>query len=146
MLVSHSLITGPGQLFVGLYQASSQTMTSLACGGSAALIRRAGTGQVETLAQAGPLLGTDTATIYRQQAIQLNIGDMMFFSPGSGTAFEDEADVSRWKEALAFPLPAADAQQWLLHLVQTGQKDARFHHNGSLCLLAAQVIKVWSAT
>ena len=139
MLISHRMVAGPSRLFVGLYQASSQTLISLSCGAATALVRRAETGQVEELTEAGPLLGPAAGAIYRQQAIHLDAGDVILLSPGGGAAPEVQADAAHWRKALASSSPATDAEQWIRHLVQARQKASPANQNSSVCLLAAQV-------
>ena len=132
-LVAHHLVTGPGCLSVGLYQAATHTLTSVSCGETPALIRRTATGRVERSAEVGPLLGLSASAEYRQQSLHLHPGDLIFLSP-DGTA----------APALAAPSPATNAGEWIGHLLQTAQDNIPDGQGRTSCLLVARVLDVKS--
>jgi len=139
MLVTHCLLQGPGRMFVGLYHASSQTMTSVSCGETLALVRRTENGQVQELAEASPLLGAAADTVYQERLCRLCPGDLVFLSPGSAAVTEVETEASRWKKAMETPPAVPNVQQWILHLVRAGKGTGLPERDGNLCLLAARV-------
>jgi hypothetical protein len=129
ILVAHHLVAGPGRLSIGLYQAATQTLTSVCCGEALALIRRTATGVVEKCVEASPLLGLTASAEFRQQSVHLYPGDLIFLSP-EGTA----------ESALAVPSSATDAGEWIGHFLQADQNNRPHGSGRNNCLLAARVL------
>ncbi len=145
MLAAHQLLSGPARLFVVLYDAASRTASSVSCGRVPVLARRAGTGDIEELAEAGPLLGLAASSVYRERRHTLSPGDILLLSPGNAAATQEEADISCWKRALArpiSPLMGQDAQPLIAHLVKAGLEECPPGIEESLCLLVALVTEI----
>ena len=139
MLTTRSLLSGPCRLFIGIYEASSQTLVSVSCGETQALTRRAETGEVQNLAQAGPPLGMDALAIYQERVSPMLPGDLLIFSPGSETVPGAEPEASSWKRVLEQSPASQTVQEWMLRLIQTGQENRSPGGDINLCLMAALI-------
>ena len=149
MLVSHRLLAKPSRLFVSVYQAPTQTMTSVSCGDIPALMRCADTGLVEALAAVEPLLGASENFQFRERKLQLSPGDLVLLSPGDAVVSEEIPDqaaakisaagFSQWKNALENQTAVQDAQGLIFDLVQTKHPSGVPGQSGNICLMAAIV-------
>ena len=137
LLASHHLLAGPSRLFVGLYDASAMTLSSVSCGQMPTLARRTATGTIEELADAGPLLGKAEGSVYQERTQTLAPGDILLLSPGNEREGGETLDVSCWKRVLEKPLTGQDAQQMIEQLVQRGKAECPPDQEESLCLLVA---------
>lgn len=77
VLAAHGLLTGFVTLFVGVYDPEARTLAYVNCGQEPALVRRAGTGEVELLSHTGPLLGMNPEAAFIQGQVALASGDVL---------------------------------------------------------------------
>jgi len=77
LLVEQGLLSGFATLFVGAYESGLGTLTYVNAGQEPALVRRAATGQVESLSPTGPVVGIDENAVFTEVTIRLAPGDAL---------------------------------------------------------------------
>ncbi len=83
LLVEQGLLSGFATLFVGAYESEPGMLTYVNAGQEPALVRRAATGEVESLWPTGPVLGVDENAVFTEQTIGLASGDaLVIFTDG----------------------------------------------------------------
>lgn len=129
------MLTGFATLFVGAYESGVGTLTYINAGQEPALLRRAATGDVESLEPTGPVLGVDENAIFTERMIRLLPGDALaIFTDGLtevgpsrremlgiegvenllAAAPSGEEDAARQAEAIAL---------WMVNGVDTASRD-----------------------
>ena len=76
-LAVHELLTGFATLFVGQYDAQTRRLSYVNCGQDAGLLLRAATGQIESLPPTGPVLGAFDGSVYMEETVTLETGDVL---------------------------------------------------------------------
>ena len=77
ILVDNTLLTGFATLFVGQYEAATRELTYVNCGQEPGLVRRKGTGVVESLLTTGPVLGGFPDVEFEANTIWMEPGDLL---------------------------------------------------------------------
>ena len=124
LLAEQGLLWGFATLFVGAYDGAG-TLTYVNCGQEPALVRRAGTGQVEHLVPTGPVLGSFEDATFEERTVVLGPGDALaVFTDGltevgrSRTAMLNIEGVADLLSRAAVPDEVVGAEAVAEHLVQ----------------------------
>lgn len=75
-LADHELLSGFATMFVGRYDAATQSLIYVNCGQDAGLVRRAG-GGIVALPPTGPVLGAISGAAFTEETIALTAGDVL---------------------------------------------------------------------
>ena len=87
ILTAHDLLLGFVTAFVGIYDAATGLVTFASCGHEPGLLRRAATGEVETLDATGPPLGIAVNADYEEGSVVLSEGDtLLLYTDGLSEA------------------------------------------------------------
>ena len=165
LLIRHQLLPRPCELFAASFDAETMTWSSASCGSPVALVKRADTGEMEELAEAGPLLGVSRDAVFPERVFRLSPGDtIVIFHSGAAARPEEPtppplveqagtpqrqspepgqfAALLLWKTILReHPCtePEQTAQESITELLRSWQEYPVGVQTDSLCLLTAIV-------
>ncbi len=142
-LTTNDLLTGFATLFVGRYDAHSQTLAYVNCGQEAGLVRRAATGAVETLTPTGPVLGGFGEAEFQEETVALATGDALaLYTDGlseSGPTRTELLNGDGVAELLQRQPAVADARQIVAQLIAGVDSYAQGGVRDDQCLLVGIV-------
>lgn len=146
-IVAHDLLTGFATLFVGIYEASSQTLSYLSCGHDPGLLRCADDGKIVLLPAGGTevnaVLGLTEDAVFRHQSVTLKLGDMLFFcTDGVTEAGRNRGEflgVAGVAALLQEGVPGETPEELVARMVFGVREYALGDLHDDVCLLAAVV-------
>ncbi len=147
-LVAHDLLTGFATLFVGIYDAPSQTLFYLSCGHDPGLLRCAEpSGGITLLPPGGTevnaVLGLTEESVFRQQSVMLAPGDTLFFcTDGVTEAGRNRGEflgVAGVAALLQAGTPGESPEELVARVVADVREYAQGDLHDDVCLLAAVV-------
>ena len=87
IVTAHDLLVGFVTAFVGVYDVPTGRITYCSCGHEPGLVKRAGTGAVESLLTTGPPLGVAENAAYEEERVMLASGDaLLLYTDGISEA------------------------------------------------------------
>ena len=146
-LVAHDLLTGFATLFVGIYEAPSQTLTYLSCGHDPGLLRCADDGEITLLPAGGTevnaVLGLTEDAVFCHQSVPLALGDTLFFcTDGVTEAGRNRGEflgVAGVAALLQEGAPGETPEELVARMVSGVREYALGDLHDDVCLLAAVV-------
>ena len=146
-IVAHDLLTGFATLFVGIYEASSQTLSYLSCGHDPGLLRCAEDGKITLLPAGGTevnaVLGLTEDAVFCHQSITLAQGDTLFFcTDGVTEAGRNRGEflgVAGVAALLQEGVPGETPEELVARMVFGVREYALGDLHDDVCLLAAVV-------
>ncbi len=146
-VVTHDLLTGFATLFVGIYEAPSQTLTYLSCGHDPSLLRCADDGEITLLPAGGTevnaVLGLTEDAVFYHQSVTLSQGDMLFFcTDGVTEAGRNRGEflgVAGVAALLQEGAPGETPEELIVRMVFGVRQYALGDLHDDVCLLAAVV-------
>lgn len=137
--ITHCLLPVPCRLFISVYEASSRTLTSVACGPVLAVIRRIGGGQTEELATLSPHIGERNSVVFHEQSRSLFPGDVLLLLESENVQSPETLCWKETWEAQFTGRPTQEAKQILHRLVGTCRENPPHWKTNDVCLLTAIV-------
>lgn len=137
IVITQNLLVGFATLFVGIYEASSRTLTYVSCGHEPALVRRT-SGAIDQLPSCGPPLGVAEKFTYSDSQARFDSGDaLLLYTDGlseAGPSHRDLLGVDRLADLLA-SCPANDPATIVRNIVEGAQAHAQGGFRDDVCIV-----------